>query len=62
MGIGVLIVDDQPLHDVDAIHVPGQIGESGRQRCFLVEARDLNDQLERAAGHCRHVGRKLMSR
>ena len=41
------VIDDQPLHDVEARQLAGQVGESGRERLLLVEAGDLHDQLHR---------------
>ena len=43
------VVDDQRLDDVDARHRSRQIGERGRQRLGLVQARDLDDELHRVA-------------
>ncbi len=44
------VVDDQPLDRVEAVELPGQVGERRRKRGLLVEAGDLDDQLHCACG------------
>ncbi len=51
-AVAAAVVDHEPLDDVDARDLAGQIGDGERQRLLLVEARDLDDQLDR----CRHHG------
>jgi hypothetical protein len=51
-AVAAAVVDDQPLDDVEPGHLGGEISDGGRQRCFLVEARDLDDQLGGSAVRC----------
>src|SRR3954451_543764 len=44
-AVGGAVVDDQPLHGVEAGDLARQVGERGRERGLLVEAGDLDDQL-----------------
>ena len=43
--IGRTVIDDQPLHDVEPLHLARQVGERARQLLGLVETGDLDDEL-----------------
>jgi hypothetical protein len=44
------VVDDEPLHDVEARHLAWQLSERRRELPLLVEAGDLDDELHGRAG------------
>ena len=39
------VIDDEPLHGIEAIDLAGERGQRDRQGCFFIEARNLNDEL-----------------
>ncbi len=43
--VGRAVVDDQPLDDVESVHLAGQVGERLGKLVCLVEAGDLDDEL-----------------
>ena len=47
-SVGAAVVDHEPLDHVDTRHLARQVGDGHRQRRLLVEAGDLDDQLDRA--------------
>ncbi len=44
-AVGRAVVDDEPLHDVEAVDLAGEVGERLRELLGLVEAGDLDDEL-----------------
>jgi hypothetical protein len=43
--VGRPVVDDQPLHDVEARDLAREVGQRDGEGLLLVQARDLDDQL-----------------
>jgi len=50
-AIGRSVVDDQPLHGIEAVDLTREVREDERQRLLLVEAGNLDDQLHAAGRH-----------
>jgi hypothetical protein len=48
-GVARAVVDHEPLDDVEALELPRETRERDGQRLLLVEARDLDDELQGAA-------------
>ena len=49
-AIGRAVVDDEPLHGLEAGDLAGEVAHRDRQRLLLVQAGDLDDELHMATG------------
>ena len=50
--VGGAVVDDQPLHAIEALDLARQVGERLRELIGLVEAGNLNDELHQRLFRC----------